>query len=132
MKKNFKESDFQNLICKYIKNNYPDIPTHIGEAKVSKGRTINFNAFQPQQLPSLHKAATTGLYFKLTDASLGSKPADYIFIRGGYVALMFEIDKQQELAYLVDILKVMALKDSGAKSITLTYAKENGREINLK
>ena len=127
----FKESDFQSLLCQYIKKNYKDIKTHIGESKISHGETIRFSAFQPQQLPALLKAATKGLYFKLTDASLGTKPADYFFIRGGYVALMFNASNKQKTAYFMDIQDVMLIKKAGKKSITLRNAQTFGVEIKL-
>lgn len=131
MKKDFKEKDFQTLLCKYIKKNYKKIPAHIGEAKISKGKTVRFSQFQPQQLSSLKKAARKGLYFKLSDASLGMKPADYVFIRGGYLALMFETDKQQEVAYFLDIDVALGIKELGKKSISLQAARTLGTEIKL-
>ena len=132
MKKNFKEKDFQGLLCKYIKKNKPNIPVHLGEAKISKGKTIRFNQFQPQQIPALKQAATEGLYYKLSDASFGAKPADYIFIRGGYMALMFEVNKQQDIAYFLDVMVAITLQEVGLKSITLDHARALGIEIKLK
>jgi hypothetical protein len=131
MKKNFKESDFQNILSRWIKDNFNKVPTGLYESKISKGGTVNFNAFQPQQIPSLNKAATKGLYFKLSDASLGAKPADFFFIRGGFLALMFNITKQQKKFYFLEIKEALKLKAKGQKSIKESDTQLLGLTINL-
>lgn len=131
MKKIFTEKDFQGLFTKWFKKNGN---TFAYELKVSPGKTLNFSKFECQQLPSLMRVRTETFHMKLTDASAGLKPFDGFGFKKekAYVGIMFEKNKQQDTAYLVDVKKVMALKNSGAKSISLAFAKEKGKEIILK
>lgn len=131
MKKNFKEKDFQSLFTKWFKIHGWTFPY---ELKVNKGKTVPFSKFEPQQLPSLWKAYNGIFHHKLTDASLGAKPFDGYGYKNvdAYVGIIFEKDKQQTIFYLIHIKKIMRLKETGAKSISLAFAKDNGIEINLK
>lgn len=91
------------------------------EAKVSAGNTINFNAFQDQQLPSLKKVKHGILHHKLTDASIGLKPFDAFCLNKekAYVVVMFQKDTKEgrKKFYLMDIDEVLKIKKSGAKSL---------------
>ena len=88
------------------------------ELKISHGNTVAFSKFEDQQLPSLWKAYTEGLYYKLSDASLGCKPMDCFFYKGDtYAVIMFNIPINQKEFYLIHIKDIMKIRDSGAKSI---------------
>lgn len=89
------------------------------ELKISHGNTVTWMCFREQQLPSLWLAYTEGLYYKLSDASLGCKPMDCFFYKGDtYVGVMYNIPINQKDFYLIHIKEVMKIKESGAKSIT--------------
>lgn len=131
LKKPYYESDLQGKIGRWLKdNNYFN---HVCEVKLVKGGTLNFNKFEEQQLPSLLKASTTGKYHKLTDASVGRKPFDYVCFKGSsaYVACQFWKEIQQEIVYFMNIKEVMKIKNSGAKAIKETDFMLNGFTVNL-
>lgn len=131
LKKPYLEKDFQTKLKHYIQANRDDVPDMLCEAKISSGGTINLNSFQPQQLPSLEEAYEGGFYFKLSDASLGLKPADFFFVKDGYVALLFWKNKQQSVGWFLHISHVLDIKKSGAKSIKESDCKELGIKIEL-
>lgn len=111
------EKHMQSEFCKWIK--IEKIPG-LFELKISHGNTVSFLKFESQQLPSLWKVYTEGLYHKESDlGSLSLKPADCWFMKGpAYVVVMFNIPTNQKEFYLIAIKHVMAIKNSGAKSIT--------------
>ena len=125
------ESDLQGKICRWLGDTPFDM---VGESKVSSGGTINFNDFEDQQLPSLVAAnSDKGLYHKPSDMLRLKKPFDFFCCvnRPAYVVAQFWKNRQQEICYLLDIKKVMEIKESGAKSLKEEDFMLWGRVINL-
>lgn len=128
----YQEKDLQGKICRWLKDG--NAFNHVAEVKITTGGTLNFNKFEPQQLPSLVKASSkTGKYYKLTDASVGKKPFDYICPTKtmAFVVCQFWKNKQQELVYFINIKHVMNLKNSGLKALKEEHFLEYGFIINL-
>ncbi len=101
--------------------------TGLFELKISHGNTVPFSRFESQQLPSLWKCYTEGLYHKESDLSVGLKPADCWFMYGdAYVGIMFNIPENQNEFYLIHIREVMKLYNAGKKSITKKNCQEFG------
>ena len=111
-----KERDFQSKFCKWIKEN--KIPG-LFELKISHGNTVSWGKFESQQLPSLWKCYTEGLYHKESDlGSISLKPADCWFMKqDAFVGIMFNIPDNQNVFYLIHIKEVMKLREK-QKSIT--------------
>jgi len=132
MKSNFKEKNFQSIFTKWMKEHGF---TCAYELKVSKGGTVAFSKFEDQQLPSLVKVKNGILHHKLTDASIGYKPFDGFCLakENAYVGAMFHIQTKlgQTRFYLLDIDKVMKIKNSGAKSLKLSDFQSNGITIDI-
>ena len=129
----FKEKDFQTMI-KHYADKYKGTkycPFHMGEAKISRGNTVAFSKFKPQQIPSLEEASDKGFYYKMTDASLGKKPSDYFIIDRGMVALMFKADWSQKEAWFLDIEYATKIRKKGFKSIRLTDCQLHGIRIDF-
>jgi len=125
------EKHLQGKIGRWLKDgNYFD---HDAEVKLITGGTLNFNKFEEQQLPSLWEAYTTGKYHKLSDASIGTKPYDYICGKGRecYVVCQFWKNKQQEICYWMHIKHVMKIKESGVKALKEKDFIDHGFSVNL-
>lgn len=124
------EKNFQSEFCKWIQ--IEKIPG-LFELKISKGNTVPFSYFESQQLPSLWKCYTDGLYHKESDASIGLKPADCWFMKGdAFVAIMFNIPKNQNEFYLIHIRDVMKIKNKGLKSISKIDCQKYGSKKSFK
>lgn len=118
------EKDFQTLFGHWL---VQEKFVSMCELKISHGNTVTWGKFQDQQLPSLWKAYTEGIYIKLTDASIGLKPADCFFYKGpAYVVIMFNVPDNQKELYFVHIREIVKLKESGAKSISKKFCEEKG------
>lgn len=126
------EKHFQAKLTEWIKkpNNKFNC---IYELKISHGNTVQFSAFQEQQLPSLWKARHDVLAVKWSDALGTMKPCDGACFVGtpAYVGIMFNIPKNQKVFYFLPIDDVVKLKKSGAKSITKKFAQKIGLEFVL-
>lgn len=119
------EKNFQSEFGKWIR--VEKIPG-LFELKISHGNTVPFSKFESQQLPSLLKCYTEGLYHKESDLSIGLKPADCWFMReNAYVGIMFNIPTNQKEFYLIHIREVMKLYGK-QKSIT----KKNCQDFGIK
>jgi len=132
MKKRFLEKDFQALVSKYLRTKaWASFPY---ELKISKGKTLPFSKFEPQQLPSLVKAKHGILHYKMSDASLGCKPCDGFVFKGSeaYVGIMYNVNEQQDTAHFIDIDDVMEIKNDGQRSIKLKDIQAISIEINFK
>lgn len=119
------EKDFQSKFGDWAIKNWH---TCAYELKISHGNTVAFSKFEDQQLPSLCKAHFEGKNVKLTDASYGLKPFDGCLFVGApaYVGIMFNIPANQKEFYLIHIKDIIAIKNSGAKSISKKYCEEFG------
>lgn len=128
----YHESDLQEKLCRYFDDG--NAFDHVAEVKIVTGGTLNFNKFEPQQLPSLVAASRKrGKYHKLTDASFGSKPFDYICCVNmpAYVVCQFWKNIQQEICYFMRIEEVMKIKNSGAKALKESDFMLRGHTVNL-
>lgn len=118
------ERDFQTLFGRWLKK---EKFVSMCELKISHGNTVAFSKFQDQQIPSLWLAYTEGIYIKLTDASIGLKPADCFFYCGpAYVGILFNSPVNQKDFYLIHIKHVMKIMKSGSKSIKKKDCEEFG------
>jgi len=134
MKKNFKEKDFQMMFkrwvtgVQYASNNCGF--TGAFELKVSKGKTVPFSKFQPQQLPSLKRVKHDMFYYKLSDVDPGLKGFDCFVLHKelAYVVIMFNKDTEegQHKFYLIGIDEVYKLKTDGKRSISETDCLDKG------
>lgn len=132
MKDRFLEKDFQSLFTKWIKKNaWASFPY---ELKISKGKTVLFSKFEKQQIPALRKSSQEVLHYKFSDASFGLKPCDGVVFKNSlaYVGIMFEVNKQQDIAYFIEINDVLNIIEDGKKSIKLDDIKNIAIEINLR
>jgi len=132
------EKDLQGKIGRWINEklrtfNLPEeLLGSLNEVKISTGGTIAFSKFEDQQIPSLMKSDKSGLYHKMTDASFGSKPGDFVITKGGYIFCQFWKNRQQEICYYMDIRSVIIkVKLRGEKSIKETDFMLHGHKINL-
>jgi len=128
------EKHLQGKICRWWKDNkkeYKELLGSIGEVKLVTGGTLAFSKFEDQQLPSLYKASHEGLYHKLTDASLGFKPADFFIAKDGFIFCQFWKNNQQEIAYYMNIRIAMKIKKAGMKSLKEQDFMLLGETINL-
>ena len=132
-KKLFKEKDFQSkILTPWLKKNGW---TMAYEAKVSAGNTVNFKAFEAQQLPSLYKAKHTIIHHKISDMSINMKPFDGFCLHNelSYIIVMFNKDTKggRDHFYMLEIDEVMKIKESGAKSINKQNCIDKGKVIGL-
>lgn len=125
------EKHLQAKIGRWLKDG--NMFAHVAEVKLVTGGTLNFNKFEDQQLPSLERAYGEGLYYKLTDASIGCKPFDYMCCQkvDSYVVCQFWKKRQQEICYFMHIEDVMKIKDSGTKALKEEDFIKYGWSINL-
>ena len=115
---NFTEAQFQSKVTAWLKiNAWGSFPY---ELKISQGGTINFKAFQPQQIPALYRARTGIQHHKMTDASIGTKPYDaFVFKKSlAYVGLLFNAKTNHKVCYFIDIIDIVKLINNGDKSIS--------------
>ncbi len=129
----YTESMLQAKLGRYFKdgNHF----NHVAEVKIARGGSLAFSKFEDHQLPSLVLANNVRRfkYHKLTDASLGIKPFDYICLSGvpAYVVCQFWKNIQQEICYFMPIDDVMKIKKSGVKSIKETDFMLRGITVDL-
>ena len=129
----FVEKNFQALFTAWIKENRPD-QTEVYELKVSKGRSIRFDALREhQKIALLDSIREDGLYHKIADMPqsfynkdnsnfrfVAKKPLDCFFIRAkkAYVVVLFYKLRQPKDMLFIDIKKwVFAESCAEKKSI---------------
>ncbi len=101
------------------------------ELKICKTNKLSFSKFEEQQLPFLYKTKHVGVAWKFTDASLGIKMYDGIYIKGpAFVGICYYVPYKPKILYLIDIDDVLEIK-SKKKSISLEDAVLYGKEIVL-
>lgn len=110
------ESDFQQLVASDLGRQRGQLWSLIGEGgfglelKLSlTGRALPVASVQEHQIEALRRCAgDEGLYFKLTDASVGQKPFDCFYLRRakGYLLLGWhDAGKREVRCYLVNVKK---------------------------
>lgn len=116
------EADLQTFFSKY--NSIKKIIGNF-ELKDSLGKkSIPFNCFEEQQIPSLLAAEIDGFRWKWSDADYRLKPFDYSSTAPapGWVVLKFYFPKT---VYVIPVKEFVALeKKSERKSITQEEAEE--------
>ena len=133
MKKNFHETDLQIIFKHWALGNETKNGCQFTggfELKISKGKTLPFSKFQPQQLPALKRTKHATLYHKMSDVDPNIKPYDCIVLykEAAYAVIMFNKDTQegQHKFYLIGIDEVYKLKTAGKRSISETDCLDKG------
>ncbi len=101
--------------------------------KLTKGKSLPFDAVQPHQVTALFNAKNGKLVYKISDESYGQKPFDSFMLVGtpAWVVIMFYA-RGQKTFYMIDIdMWMNEEKMSERKSITEARAKEIGMECEL-
>ena len=130
-KRKMTEARFQSeILTPYLKKNGWTMGY---EVKISSGSTIPFSKFQEQQLPKLYKTKHGIVHKKLSDIDLSLKPYDGICLshEKAYVIALFNKDTKigRSKFYLLDIDRVMKIKNSGAVSLKLSDFESEGTTI---
>lgn len=133
-----RESNIQSIFTAYLKKNghpkeivYPseDVIVVAYELKISKTNKLYFSKFEEQQLPSLYNTKHKGVPWKFSDASIGMKMYDGIYIKGpAYVGICFYKPRKKKILYLIDIDRVLDIK-SKSKFISEDELQESSKDI---
>jgi len=101
------EKNFASDMCKHIKTDPFFNQSCLIEYKLKKDnhKLHLINDFQPQQLPSLQRASEGRLYHKVSDSSLGSKPADsfILYKSHAYVIICWYTLRKPKEVYCIPI-----------------------------
>lgn len=121
------ERDIQTKLGAWVKAKWKE--TAVFEFKVTKDKSIPFDAVKPHQVAALLAAnSETGLYFKIPDAMYGYNPFDAFFVRAvsAYVVIMFYRRGQKDF-YMIKIEDwIRESKNSKRKSLTEERASSIG------
>jgi len=126
------EKDFQTKFTRWLKSG-SDVPTGAFELKLSKGKSIPFDAVMVHQLAGLRIAKHGRLAYKIADDSQGSKPFDCFLLAGtdAWVVIMFWERGQKEF-FLIDVdVFVAEQQNAKRKSLTEQRAREIGQAFFL-
>ena len=128
-----KESDFQTKFSQWLKYNFHF--TFAYEIKITHGKSIAFDQFKKQQIPSLISVSTgnIGLHHKISDASYESKPFDgFKLFKERSLVILFYVRPNQREFIVIDIIDLeKEIKECSRKSITEARAKEIGQVYEL-
>lgn len=120
-----KEKDVQSMFTKWVRSESNTIlkTSFTVELKLVKSpsKSLPFSAFQPQQLPMLHKAKHGCVYKKLSDADPSLKPFDAFQICSAqsFVGVIFYKPNEAKHLHLIDIDSFLYFKKTASrKSIT--------------
>lgn len=113
----FREKNFQTLFTKYAKKN--PLPTGLYELKLARKGKFYFSQLEDHQWVFLSKAKHKTLVHKISDSSIGYKPADTVIFTksNGFVVIMFYTPYKEKIAYIIDI-DVLTKSKSKYKSLT--------------
>jgi penicillin-binding protein-related factor A (putative recombinase) len=118
-KKNIqKESKAQITFSQYLRKSQM---RGFFELKVAKGKTLPFSAIEEHQYEGLQATQRDGLVWKLSDEDRRKKPCDSLSIPPlpSYLVIKFDND-----FYIIQIHKIVNLKDRGSVSISLDECKK--------
>lgn len=113
------ESDFYPSFGRFVGNNWDDKDSCLFELKHAKGPRIYRNDIRPNQIRSLKMSKGQGAYHKLSDMSLGAKPADSFIIKRApyaYLVIIFGTVANNN-SYFIDIDAWLAATED---SVSLT------------
>lgn len=126
----YHEKHFQTEFNKWCKHFIRT--TSVFELKISKGKSLPFNAVKEHQVHALSMARHKHLVYKIPDDSLGQKPFDSFCIveSQAYVVIMFRAKNREFVMIDIDDWLEEQTK-STRKSITEERAKEIGMVCRL-
>lgn len=131
----YHEKDFQSTFTSWVKANPNMFPTSTAfELKLTKGKSLPFNAVMEHQITALQKAKWRGVFHKISDMSFGYKPFDAFWLRGAqaYVVIMYYVPQKRHVCYAIDVdVFVKEARGSRRKSLTEERANEIGIFIQL-
>lgn len=131
----YHEKDFQSAFTSWVKANPNMFPTSTAfELKLTKGKSLPFNAVMEHQIIALQKAKGRGVFHKISDMSFGFKPFDAFWLRGAqaYVVIMYYVPQKRHVCYAIDVnIFVEEAQHSKRKSLTEQRAGEIGMLITL-
>lgn len=126
-----KEKDFQTEFNKWLKHRHSS--TGAFELKLTKEKSLPFNAVAPHQKLALQQAKHGKLIYKIPDESYSQKPFDGFMLVNvpAFVVVMF-YERGQKKFYMIDIDDFLSLEQKGErKSITEEEASRIGRVCEL-
>jgi penicillin-binding protein-related factor A (putative recombinase) len=127
------EADFQSIFTKWAKKHAQRSAAY--ELKICKAKSMPFNRVEEHQIASLYRAKHGGMFYKISDMSLGYKPFDAFSLCGAdaFVVVMFYVPGSRRYCYAIDIdTFIEESVESKRKSLTEARAKEIGTIIDLK
>lgn len=125
-----REATFQAAFNTWQKHCWTGEPAAF-ELKRTLLRSLPLAAIKDHQIAALQQVATNGHIYKIPDDSVGAKPFDSFFLKGGaYVVIAY--GKTLAGAYIVPIEAIVGLKDTGAVSIREEDAERLGRYVEFK
>lgn len=123
-----KEAEITTRLRKHLQ----EAGLHLGscaiEVKVSKTKSLPFNAVKPHQLQALKNARGTFVW-KIADDSIGIKPFDMFMLQnaGAYVAVSWLVPRAPAIVYLIPVDVWCRLAESSKrKSLTEDSLLESG------
>lgn len=126
------EKNLQTRITRYVKNRWRHGSAAI-EVKITKDKSLPFNAVKDHQIAGLSVAKHGTLAYKIPDTGYDQKPFDMFVFQGAgaYVMVMFW-KRGSKTCYLIDIDDFLKEKEtSDRKSLTEERANEIGEKITL-
>ena len=115
MKKKKCEADFQAKFTPWAKENWVEMFGRVSaavELKKSDTSTLGWSKIEPHQYTEMDKAQNSVMVHKISDSAVGYKPVDTVIIAGlGYLGVMFNIQKQMKVFYIINITYVKFLKN---------------------
>lgn len=125
------EKDFQTEFNRWLKYRWKT--TGAFELKLTKGKSIPFDAIRPHQLQNLYNTKHSHLIYKIPDVGFSQKPYDCVAFYGAaaYIVVMFYERGQREF-FMVDIDDWQkAVQESDRKSFTVEDIRKIGRSYFL-
>lgn len=126
-----RESIFQTRFSKWVKHVYKKSAAF--ELKLTKSKSLPFDAVQPHQLQALKNAKHTQLFYKIPDAGFSQKPFDCFSLSGvpTYVVVMF-YTRGCKTFYMIDVDDFEAAsKSSKRRSLLEEVAERIGQKYLL-
>lgn len=125
-KNKMRESDFQTLFTKYVRQNWSHGSAAF-ELKITKTGSLPFSRLEEHQLEALKKSKDKSLFHKISDMSLNAKPFDCFVLQEAlaYVAVLFYEEREEKVAYLIDVdAFILESQTSIRKSLTKDRARQ--------
>lgn len=123
------ESKFQTYFSKWARHQ-SKLSTGAFELKLTKGKSLPFNAVKGHQLDALYAVKHNRLVYKIADDSIGFKPFDCFMLREvpAFVVISFYTRGEKKF-YMIDVdnwISEIQNSQSNKKSITQKRAAEIG------